>query len=224
MKIGLSDLSPIPSSRQDIGRWRIPLKVNGQQAFVPLLYLRRLTFFCAKVLSSSYETHWLPSQVIHFTPAVLSQTGVSLFLVMISEISWSSRIPAVPEQGPALAPPLNSQTPFGLLHDASFNVKERPYYLYFSHTEIHNHLECTKQTHPSLPKHDFGSSHACSPQESESQVNLCQVRVRRNIRSDELRIGIPRAVEVIRHEIKPPYRRQQEQISRRSNGETNQST
>lgn len=45
-------------------------------------------------------------------------------------------MPAVPEQGPALAPPLNSHTPFGVLHEGSFKVNERPYCSHFS-TIIH---------------------------------------------------------------------------------------
>jgi hypothetical protein len=46
---------------------------------------------------------------------------------MMSLISWSSRIPAAFEQGPALAAPENWQTPFGMLQEGSDNVKLRPY-------------------------------------------------------------------------------------------------
>lgn len=39
-------------------------------------------------------------------------------------------MPAVLEHGPASAPPVNLQTPLGLLQEESFRVKERPYYQY----------------------------------------------------------------------------------------------
>jgi hypothetical protein len=37
-------------------------------------------------------------------------------------------MPLAPEQGPSFAPPENWQTPFGVLHDGSVRVKDRPYY------------------------------------------------------------------------------------------------
>lgn len=58
-------------------------------------------------------------------------------------------------------------------------------------------------THPALPEDNLERSHASTPQQSEAQVNFCQVGVTGDVRADKLGISIPCAVQVVGYEIEP---------------------
>ena len=78
-----------------------------------------------------------------------------------------------------------------MLQEGSFNVKLRPYFT----SQISLWSFVGKVTsYPALPKYDFSGIDTSTPQQVETKIDLCDVRVWSNVRTHELGLRIPDSV------------------------------